>query len=153
MNKSDNFAYLIVDVTRLFRKHFDRRAVRFELTRAQWRALKAIGRQEGLSQIELADVLEMEAIPIGRVIDRLAEAGFVVRRPDPNDRRRWQLHLTDKAHAVVDDMEVIGRELRTDALRGVAREDFAAFERVLARMKENLVALDGSSTDKEKRTA
>ena len=36
------FGFLVTDVTRLMRKHFDRRAVRFGLTRAQWRALKRV---------------------------------------------------------------------------------------------------------------
>ena len=48
-----SFAYNMHDVTCLFRKHFDRRAIRFALTRAQWRALKSIRRREGLSQAEL----------------------------------------------------------------------------------------------------
>jgi len=81
-----SIGYVLHDVTRLFRKHFDRRAIRFDLTRAQWRALKSIRRREGLSQAELAEHLEMEAIAVGRVIDRLVTADFVVRRADPNDR-------------------------------------------------------------------
>lgn len=140
-----SFGYLLNDVTREFRKHFDRRATRFGLTRAQWRALKAIGHQQGLSQRALAETLEMEPIPIGRVLDRLADAGFVERRADPRDRRCWRLFLTDKAHAVVDDMEVIARGLRVEALDGIEQEDFDAFLRVLIRIKTNLAALDSAN--------
>lgn len=144
-----SFAYNLHDVTCLFRKHFDRRAIRFDLTRAQWRALKAIRRREGLSQTELADFLEMEAIAIGRVLDRLAAAGFVERRADPNDRRRWCLHLTAKAHDVTDDMEILADELRHVALADINPSDFEAFERVLAKIRCNLVAIESTteSTD------
>lgn len=134
--------YMLHDATRQLRKHFDRRATRLELTRAQWRALKATSRQEGLSQSELADYLDMEAIPVGRVIDRLEKTGFVERRSDPADRRRWRLYLTSKAHAVVDEMEEIATGLREDALRGVERNDLDALMRVLGQIKENLVALE-----------
>ncbi len=145
---TDNtFAYLLHDVTRLMRKHFDRRAIRFELTRAQWRALKSIRRNEGLSQADLAELLEMEPIPVGRVIDRLEKTGFVERVADPADRRRWCLHLTRKAHAVVDEMEVIGAGLREDALRGVRRADFETLLRVLTQLKDNLAALDGAAVE------
>lgn len=137
-----SFAYNLHDVTCLFRKHFDRRAMRFALTRAQWRALKAIRRREGLSQADLADFLEMEPIAVGRVLDRLAAAGFVERRADPNDRRRWCLHLTSRAHAVTDDMEVLASELRHEALAGVEQADFEAFERVLARIRSNLAGIE-----------
>ena len=61
------FGYTVADITRLFRRVFDRRAAHLELTRAQWRALSRIERLEGLSQSALAEELEMEAIAVGRV--------------------------------------------------------------------------------------
>jgi MarR family transcriptional regulator for hemolysin len=84
----------------------------------------------------------MEAIAVGRVIDRLVTADFVVRRADPNDRRRWCLHLTAKASAVTDDMEVLADELRQLALAGVGRAELRTFENVLDRIRGNLLALD-----------
>ena len=152
MNQSaDNtLFYMLHDVTRQIRKHFDRRATRLELTRAQWRALKATSRHEGLSQSELAEYLDMEAIPVGRVIDRLEKTGFVERRGDPADRRRWRLYLTPKAHAVVGEMEVIADELRDDALRGIERDDLGTLMSVLNRIKENLATLDAPPEEERK---
>jgi len=141
------FAYLMQDVTRQMRTQFDRRATRFGLTRAQWRALKTIRRTEGLSQTELADALDMEPIPVGRVIDRLEKADYVERRADPADRRRWCLYLTARAHAVVAEMEVIASELRNEALRGIRRDDFETLLRVLAQLKDNLIALNGATNE------
>lgn len=138
----NQFFYELHAATLSLRKHFDRRATRLELTRAQWRALKAIGRSEGISQSELAELLEMEAIQVGRVIDRLQKTAFVERRADPADRRRWCLYLLPKAHAVVDQMEVIATGLRSDALRGVKRADMDALLRVLALLKQNLAAFE-----------
>jgi DNA-binding MarR family transcriptional regulator len=149
MNKTreNNFGYLLHDVTRQLRKHFDRRATRLELTRAQWRALKSIRRQEGLSQTELAEYLDMEPIPVGRVIDRLEKTGFIERRADPGDRRRWRLYLLPKAHAVVEEMEVIADGLWNDALAGIDRNDFETLLRVLAQIKDNLTALDAAAIE------
>jgi DNA-binding MarR family transcriptional regulator len=145
---TDNrFFYQIHDVTRRLRTHFDRRATRLELTRAQWRALKAISRREGMSQKELAEFLDMEAIPVGRVIDRLEKTGFIERRADPTDRRRWRLYLQPKAHAVVEEMEVIAEGLREDALRGIASADFETLLDVLKQINDNLAALDGAPNE------
>ncbi|MET4675619.1 MarR family transcriptional regulator [Luteibacter sp. ME-Dv--P-043b] len=138
-----SFAYLINDVTLLFRKHFDRRAVRFGLTRAQWRALKALHRLPGMRQNELAEQLDMEPIAVGRVIDRLQAAGFVERRADPKDRRAWRLHDTEQARGVIDDMEEIARGLRRDATQGISLDELQVMLAVMDRMKENLQALDG----------
>ncbi|TCV96003.1 DNA-binding MarR family transcriptional regulator [Luteibacter rhizovicinus] len=137
-----SFGYLINDVTLLFRKHFDRRAVRFGLTRAQWRALKALHRHPGQRQNELAEQLEMEPIAVGRVIDRLQAAGFVERRPDPRDRRAWRLHDTEQARGVIDGMDEIARGLRLDAHNGISHADLVTTMNVLNRMKDNLQALD-----------
>ena len=152
MNQSpDNtLFYMLHDVTRQIRKHFDRRATRLELTRAQWRALKVTSRHEGLSQSELAEHLDMEAIPVGRVIDRLEKTGFVERRADPADRRRWRLYLTPKAHAIVGEMEVIADELRDDALRGIERNDLDMLMSVLNQIKENLATLDAPQDEERK---
>jgi DNA-binding MarR family transcriptional regulator len=145
MTKAEDisFGYLLSDVTLLFRKHFDRRAVKFGLTRAQWRATKMLYYREGLRQTELAEQLEMEPIAVGRVIDRLQAAGFVERRPDPKDRRAWRLYVTDQARSVIADMEEIAVGLRKDATRGITVPELQQALGVLNRMKDNLQALDG----------
>lgn len=143
-----SFGYLLSDVTLLFRKHFDRRAVKFGLTRAQWRATKMLYHREGLRQNELAEFLEMEPIAVGRVIDRLQAAGFVERRPDPKDRRAWRLYVTDQAKVIVGDMEVIARELRRDATRGIDHDELKHALAVINQIKENLQALEqGAGAD------
>lgn len=139
-----SFGYLMNDVTLLFRKHFDRRAVQFGLTRAQWRAVKMLNHREGMRQNELAEALEMEPIAVGRVIDRLQAAGFVERRADPRDRRAWRLYVTAQAHDVVDDMERIARELRGESTRGIAYEEMQQCLAVMERIKANLQALDAT---------
>lgn len=138
----NTFGILVTDVTRLMRKHFDRRAQRFNLTRAQWRALKRLHHGEGMRQNELAEFLEMEPIAVGRVVDRLQKAGFVERRADPHDRRAWRLYLTARAHAVVGDMESISTGLYRDAQKGISAADLKTMMSVLARMKDNLNALE-----------
>src|SRR5262252_9280363 len=139
-----SFGFLITDVTRLMRKQFDRRALRFDLTRAQWRALKRVHHREGMTQNELAEFLEMEPIAVGRVIDRLQKAGFIERRADPQDRRVWRLHLLPKAHAIIDDMEQMSTELFQAAQRGIGAAEMKTMIGVLARMKDNLNALDSA---------
>ena len=142
MTDKNAFGFLLNDVTRYLRKQFDRRAIRFNLTRAQWRALKRLSHSEGMRQAELAEQLELEPIAIGRVIDRLQKAGFVERRADPNDRRAWRLHLTPRAHAVVGDMEKISTELIREAQKGISASDMKALMATLNVMKHNLVAMD-----------
>ena len=104
-----SIGYLVTDLTRLFGRVFDRRAAHLGLTRVQWRALKRIHLDEGMTQAALADVLDMEPIAVGRVVDRLQKAGFVDRQADPDDRRCWCLHLTPQSLQVMDGIEAVAR--------------------------------------------
>jgi DNA-binding MarR family transcriptional regulator len=136
------FGYTVGDITRLWRRVFDRRSAHLELTRAQWRALSRIERLEGLSQSELAEELEMEAIAIGRVIDRLEAAGFIERRADQSDRRCWRLHLLSKSDEVMRRMKRISAALREEVLGEIDPDDFATTIRVLDQVKDRLGELD-----------
>ena len=140
------FGYTLADTTRLLRRVFDRRAAHLGLTRAQWRALKLIDRNPGTSQAQLAEDLDLEAIAVGRVVDRLEAAGFVERRPDPNDRRRWRLFPAGNSPAVMAEIGRLANRLHVELLAGIAPEDFATTMRVLAKVKETLNEMDRERT-------
>ena len=91
--------FLLHDLGRLLRVDADKRARGQGMTRAQWGILLWLERQPGLSQKELAELLEVEPISVARLVDRLESRSMVERRPDPKDRRIWRLHLCPPAHA------------------------------------------------------
>ena len=135
---TETFGFLLSDTSRLLRRRFDERARTHGATRAQWKALLGISQQEGINQGSLADILEVEPITLCRLIDRMEESGLVERRRDPNDRRAWQLFLTDKAHPVIDLLRETGMELTAQALRGISDESITHLSEVLNRIRENL---------------
>ncbi|MBK81827.1 MAG: transcriptional regulator [Gammaproteobacteria bacterium] len=93
--------FLIADVARLLRAAFERQISETGLTRTQWQALVYLIRQEGLTQTELAQRLDIGKATVGGVIDRLARAGLVERRDDPIDRRANRVYVTDAARRLV----------------------------------------------------
>ncbi len=95
---------LLNDVGRMLRTEADRRARAHGMSRAQWVMLIRLDRQPGLSQKELAELLEVEPITVARLADRLEARGLLERRPDPADRRVWRLHLLAPAQPVLDEL-------------------------------------------------
>ena len=95
---------LLNDVGRMLRTEADRRARAHGMSRAQWVILSRLERQPGLSQKELAEILEVEPITVARLVDRLECRGLLERRPDPADRRIWRLHLLPTASPVLDEL-------------------------------------------------
>ena len=137
-----SIGFLINDVARLLRRNFDRRVRPLDLSQAQWQALAYLSRQEGVNQITLAESLEIQPITLARLIDRLQEAGWVERRPDPADRRAFKLYLTPMAQPLLSQMWSIAMETREDALSGLsvaARSDLIA---TLRTVKSNLLAAE-----------
>jgi DNA-binding MarR family transcriptional regulator len=139
---SDSLGFLISDVSRLMRRRFDERAREVGATRAQWRTLTTLSRNEGLNQGALADLLEVEPITLCRMIDRLEEAGLVERRRDDADRRAWRIHLTAAAAPVIAKLEAMGDRFNADILAGISDGDRETTLRVLARVRHNLDQID-----------
>lgn len=110
------------------------------MTRAQWVTLFWLERRPGLSQKELAEILEVEPITVARMIDRLQARGMVERRPDPADRRIWRLHLRDEAQPVLDELHEERSAMRDMATLGLDETTLATVTEALCRMKLNVIA-------------
>src|ERR1700751_5804199 len=95
----------IVESSRLLRNFIDHRAKSRGTTRAQWIVLFRVREHEGLSQVDLADVLELQPISLVRLLDRLVEHGLLERRHDPKDRRANRLFLTPAGKQLVDELD------------------------------------------------
>jgi MarR family transcriptional regulator for hemolysin len=106
----------LVESSRLLRNYIDSRAKGRGTTRAQWIVLFRLRDQEGLSQVDLAEVLELQPISLVRLLDRLVEHALLERRHDPRDRRANRLFLTAKGRQLVDDLDSLRDSIATDVL-------------------------------------
>lgn len=116
MDLDRSFGFLVTDVARLFGRRFSHHGKRLGLTRAQCRTLGYLARTEGINQAGLADVLEIRPMTLVRQIDRMEEAGWIERRPDPADRRARRLYLTEKARPILGRIWSVANETRDEAL-------------------------------------
>ena len=130
--------YEIAETATALRRAFDRRAVTLGVTRAQWRVLAKLSRTPGLRQVDLAEQLDMEAITLCRIVDRLAEAGLVERQPDPLDRRAWKLMLTAKSKPLVRKLGVLADDLAAEAFNTMTVEQRDAVRTMLATIRDNV---------------
>jgi MarR family transcriptional regulator for hemolysin len=118
-----SFGFLAHDVARLYGRRFDRNGRRLGLTRAQCRTLGYLARNEGINQAGLADLLEIRPMTLVRQIDRMQEAGWIERRPDPTDRRARRLFLTDKARPVLSRIWDVATETQDQVLAALSPDE------------------------------
>jgi MarR family transcriptional regulator for hemolysin len=131
--------FLIHDVARAMRTRFDQRArATHHMTRAQWIILFRLDSQPGLSQNELAAIVEVEPITVARLIDRLEARGLVERRSDPNDRRIRRLHLLPAAKPIVETIAQVRESMFKQITAGLSAAKRDALVDALLTIKENL---------------
>ena len=140
--KQITIGFLLHDTARLMRRDFERRSKGTGLTRAQWAVLAHLARSEGSSQAALADILDIEPITLVRLLDRLEDAGWVERRPDPDDRRVRRLFLTETARPLMEQFEQLASATREASLAGLTAEERQQLVDLLMRVRGNLSGRD-----------
>lgn len=135
-----SFGFLMQDVTRLLKRHFERRARQsgLPITRRQAAVLVYVSRREGVSQTEIATLLGMEPIALVRMLDKLCEEGLVERHAHPTDRRVRTLWLTAAGWRVLERILRINQQIRAEAFTGMPPAACEALIETLARIKDNL---------------
>lgn len=137
----ENVGFIIGDVSRMLRTVYDRRVEPLGLTRAQWRVMAHISRNEGCTQTELAAELEIEKPTLGRLIDRLQANDWVERRADENDARTKRVFLTPRAQPVLKEMYSLADDVLDAAFSGLTRDQADQLLQSLLHVKSNLSEL------------
>lgn len=141
---SDTFGFLIHDVARLMRRNFNRRVQCIGLTQEQCRVVLHLSRNEGIQQVDLAELLEIKPITLARLLDKLQESGLIERRRNSDDRRAFRLHLTTSAHALLQEILALGSAAREDANNGLPQSELDHLFRLLSTIKSNLLAAEAA---------
>ncbi len=99
-NDKTPYIFLIADVHRQIATSFAG-AGDLDVTRMQAKVLLSIWRNEGPTQKQVATRLDMQCISISRLVDDLEVKGMVVRKPDPDDRRKNRLYITEETKPLI----------------------------------------------------
>jgi DNA-binding MarR family transcriptional regulator len=117
--------------------------------------LSAAGRQalaildgagEPLSPTTIAERLIVTTATVTSLLDTLERRGLIVRQPDPNDRRRLLVSITDDARQIVDEFlpEVVA--LQTAVMTGLDETQRQELLQSLADIREGMTTVDVDAT-------
>lgn len=132
--------FLIHDVSRLRRNAFDRCLKPLNVTRSQWWVLAYLSREDGMTQVQLADELDLGKVAVGGLIDRLEKSGLVRREPDASDRRVNRVFLEPKSKQLVARMRKVSHQMNEQILAGLPDEKLEKTALTLDTMKRNLLS-------------
>ena len=131
--------FLIHDVSRLRRSAFDRCLKPLNVTRSQWWVLAYLSREDGMTQSQLAEELDLGKVAVGGLIDRLQKAGLVRRDADASDRRVNRVFLEPKSKQLINRMRKVSHRMNEQILTGLAEDKLERTALTLDAMKHNLL--------------
>jgi len=131
--------FLIHDVSRLRRSAFDRCLKPLNVTRSQWWVLAYLSREDGITQSQLAEELDLGKVAVGGLIDRLEKSGLLRRDADASDRRVNRVFLEPKSKQLIARVRKVSRRLNEQILAGLADAKLEVAATTLGAMKRNLL--------------
>lgn len=110
----------------------------FDITIEQYGVMYRIFKQDGISQNQIAEKVFKQGPNVTRIIDDLEEKGWVMRKQDPSDRRRYSLALTEAGNKFFGDVISVLVQSIFTLKEGISEEEMSTTIKVLNKIYNNL---------------
>ena len=141
------FGFLLHDVSRLRRVALDRELKPLGITRSQWWVLAFLSRRDGMMQSALAADLDLTKVAIGGLLDRMENAGLVLRKCDESDARVRRVFLSRAGNRLVRDIRNKVEAIEVEMLGPNATNEIRQTVECLHRMKIMLLQKISETSD------
>lgn len=131
---------LFHEISLMVARLFNRQVKEMGLTRTQWQVLYLLYMQGEQTQTNIADTLMMAKPPLGKVVERLEDGGWIKRRDDGKDRRAKLVSLTPKIQPMLNSLESLVDDIGGIATRGMSKQEAVQFYKLLKVAHANLMA-------------
>lgn len=110
----------------------------FNMMEGKGRLLGVLQQQDGLTQRELCEALDIRPSSVGELVRKLETNGLVSRQNNENDRRVMNVYLTDVGRELVEGCSSVQTEIQANVFKDIPEEDKEVFARVLQKMITSL---------------
>jgi DNA-binding MarR family transcriptional regulator len=146
------FGFLASEVSKLYGDQFDLLArEQIGLSRAQCRLLSVLAMAKAgpaLSQVELAQRLDLSPMAVATLCDRMESAGWIRRVPSPTDRRVNNVQIEAKADDALRAAMRLGDSLTTRALAQMTAAERVQIIALLQKARDGLLLASAAAQKK-----
>ena len=132
-------AFAVKGIKRMLRKQFEDEGV--ELTLEQYFVLNIIDNEEGLILQDIAEIVDRDKSAVLRHINGLEKHRFVVRTPDPEDKRRKLLIVTKPGINALEHARRLDHQLNDELISCLNDEKRVEMESILSSIYEKLLTV------------
>lgn len=137
-NPENSIGYLARIVFRSFSRLLERGTLTYDVSAGQWRFLRQLWREDGITQRELSERVGMREPTTVVALKGLEKAGFITRNKTSDDRRKTFIHLTPHARKLELILAPMNAEVHEIATRGMTDEEVETLQALMRRVIENL---------------
>jgi MarR family transcriptional regulator for hemolysin len=137
---ANSIGYLTRIAFRAFSRALEVRTAPHGVSSGQWRFLRVLWREDGLTQRELSRRVGMREPTTVIALKSLERSGFVTRQKSVEDRRKAHVFLTPEARALEAVLLPAVAEVNTIALAGLSEAEIAVLRKALTQVGRNLAA-------------
>lgn len=104
--------------------HLNNKMKDLELTASQFPFLIHLSHKEGITQDDLAVHLHIDKGTVARALKKLEDNGFIYRKINPENRRRYLLFLTEKGKDMIPQIRSIDKEWENSVCSNFSDEEY-----------------------------
>jgi len=103
----------------------------YGVTNVQYVVLEALWDREGLTAVELGQLLTIDKATLSGILDRMADADLLIKQHDTQDKRMLRLYPTEKANSLKDQLIAERKQANEELLAGLTQEERILLRRLL----------------------
>ena len=138
-NRKPTCVALINDIAKLFQARLHDQNEKQNLKNTYQVLLRVIAQEDGLSQLEIANRINLAPPTVSITLQKMEKDGFIVREPDPKDLRQVKVHATEAGLAMDDTVMHASKAIEKNILKGITQEELDVMYPILLKMKENIL--------------
>lgn len=136
----DRLAHLIRDAGRSLGHRLAPLLAEHDIPFGHWVFLRVLWDRDGLTQKELSDAAGVTEPTTFAAVKALIEKGYITRRHNPGNKRKFYVYLTPEGAALRDLLVPLAEEVNRIAVDGIPPEQLQILRDTLLRMVANLAA-------------
>lgn len=106
--------------------------------REQARLLHVISEDEGITQRELAEIMDVRPSSMTAMIAKLEQFGFIMRKQDERDQRVMHIYLTDEGRNIEKETLEPTQALIGQLFENLTDEEISEMIRIIQKLSQNL---------------
>ena len=138
-NPTETVLYSIEHAIKVYRKlsqHIINTLIK-DITTDQCLVLIILENNSTSSQKEIAELIFKDYASITRMIELMVKNDYLLRSPNPNDRRKFDLEITKKGNQALEVLKPKIQKNRQKALKGLSTQEIDQLEAMLQKIISN----------------